>query len=129
MHVRRDRYLIAASGAAALVLAGAGASLAALATSTNTDGARRQVGDVVSSRSVDSASPDPAAPDPGAAPGTAASRAAAPPVPGAGPDRYAHDVTEAAACSPPGALGFTAQVRVLRCASTATDSLPRWRTP
>jgi hypothetical protein len=40
-----------------------------------------------------------------------------------------HDVTEAATCSPAGALDFTAQVRVPRCASTAADPHPPWRTP
>jgi hypothetical protein len=34
-----------------------------------------------------------------------------------------------ATCSPVGALGFTAQTKVLQCSSTAADPHPRWRAP
>jgi hypothetical protein len=80
MHARRDRAILAASGAAPLALAGA--LLAGLATSAGTDEPRRAGG-----------------------------------------------VATAATCTPTGALGVTARVRVLLCASTATDPQPRWRTP
>lgn len=96
------------SGAAALVLAGTGV----LAANWTTAGPV-------------------AAPARGAAPYSGApsrSMGAVSPTATAG-DRYAHNVTAGAACSPLGASGFTAQVRLLRCATTSTDPHPRWRAP
>ncbi|MEU7876102.1 hypothetical protein [Dactylosporangium sp. NPDC049140] len=60
-------------------------------------------------------------------PGTSAPAAA--PVPGTSGDGYARNVTAGAACSPVGAVGFSAQATLLRCAPDTADPQPRWRRP
>jgi hypothetical protein len=114
------------SGAAALILVGAGVVVASLATApggTTTPAGGSGPAVVVSSPPVDTI------PSSRVGSGAPVTRAPAPPVPGTSGDRYAHNVTAGATCSPVGALGFTAQVKPMRCTTTATDPHPRWHTP
>ncbi len=46
-----------------------------------------------------------------------------------GGDGYVRNVEPGASCDAPGARGFTPQLRLTLCATTATDPHPRWRTP
>ena len=65
----------------------------------------------------------PATRDPSASPGPLDPPAAA------NGDRYAHNVQPGAKCTTAGARGFTADVKLMRCATTSADSRLRWRKP
>jgi hypothetical protein len=113
------------AGAAAVVLVVAGVVGASLLSSAGTTTPAGRTGPRVVVGSQSASTNSPGSKD---APGMVASRTTAPLVPGTSGDRYAHNVAAGAACSPVGALGFTAQVRPLRCTTITTDQ-PRWRAP
>jgi len=118
MAVRSGARLALVLGTAVVVFAGAGVLLANLGGSP---GAVTPAGGPVSG-SV--AGP----PSGGVAPAGTVSPAAATPVPGTSGDRYVRNVMPGATCSAVGSIGFTAKAQVMRCATTAADPHPRWRT-
>jgi hypothetical protein len=124
MSIRRTRVLLVTAAGATVALAGAIAVLVALSPPGHPSGNPASPGDGASG----AASAPPGMVAASALPTMTAS-VPGPPVPGVSGDRYAHGVTAGATCSPVGALGFTAQTKVLQCSSTAADPHPRWRAP
>lgn len=127
---QRFRHLGPRSGAVLLVVASSAAAAcggAAPAGSPATASATTLATPVTS---TGPATPGPAAsgpagtPGPGPASATVSTRVPQPP--GAHGDGYTRNVTAGAACPRNGALGFTADARAVRCATTPADQRLRW---
>lgn len=128
--MRRHRVALA-TGTVALVLAAGVAMLLGLFTPAGTNtpaGGSSPVGAAASPTTAPQTTGTPTTAQSTTAQPTAGPPNAAPAVPGTHGDGYVRNVTAGAACSPAGALGFTVDMKQVRCETTATDPNPRWRT-